>query len=443
MNHSEIIVGLDIGTTKICAIVGRVNEHGKIEILGMGKTESFGVDRGVVRNLNHTTDAIKRVIAEAEEKSGVQINEVYVGIAGQHIKSLQHRGIRARENKDDEIVQADIDQMIEDMHKLALQPGEKIIHVLPEEYIVDNEPGFKNPIGMTGARLEANFHVITGQILHIQNIYRCVKNAGLEVADLVLEPLASSAAVLSAEEKEAGIALVDIGGGTTDIAIFQEGILRHTSVIPLGGNIITEDIKQGCSLMKKQAELLKVRFGSALALEAQANEIVSIPLLRGREHKEISVKNLAHIIQARVTEMMEHVSYEIRCSGYEKRLIGGIVVTGGGAQLKHLNHLVQFVSTTDSRTGFPTEHIADAPAEELKNPMYATGIGLIMIGYEDKNRKSLNRAFEKEGALETVEIENQPKEEMINNKPKANSGSFLNRWITTFKEGLLEDDENL
>ncbi len=442
MNQSDIIVGLDIGTTKICAIVGRVNEHGKIDVLGMGKTESFGVERGVVRNLNHTTEAIKRVVAEAQEKSGVEIKEVYVGIAGQHIKSLQHRGIRSRENSQEEISNDDIDKMIRDMHKLALQPGEKIIHVLPEEYIVDNEPGFKNPVGMTGARLEANFHVITGQVLHIQNIYRCVKKAGLDVADLVLEPLASSEAVLTDEEKEAGVALVDIGGGTTDIAIFQEGILRHTAVIPLGGNIITEDIKEGCTLMKKQAEMLKVKFGSALALESQQNEIVAIPGLKGREPKEITIKNLAHIIQARVTEMIEHVYYEIRCSGYESKLIGGIVITGGGGQLKHLNHLVQYVTGIDSRTGFPTEHIGDAPEEELKNPMYATGMGLIMIGYEDKNVKRIVHLKEDE------ENKQQPLEPVANNNPKVKERerqpfSIINNLFGKIKDGLLEEDENL
>ncbi|HIF14939.1 MAG TPA: cell division protein FtsA [Bacteroidetes bacterium] len=442
MNQSDIIVGLDIGTTKICAIVGRVNEHGKIDVLGMGKTESFGVERGVVRNLNHTTEAIKRVISEAEEKSGMQIKEVYVGIAGQHIKSLQHRGIRVRENSQEEISHDDIDKMIEDMHKLALQPGEKIIHVLPEEYIVDNEPGFKNPVGMTGARLEANFHVITGQVLHIQNIYRCVKKAGLEVADLVLEPLASSEAVLTEEEKEAGVALVDIGGGTTDIAIFQEGILRHTAVIPLGGNIITEDIKEGCTLMKKQAEMLKVKFGSALALESQQNEIVAIPGLKGREPREITIKNLAHIIQARVTEMIEHVYYEIRCSGYESKLIGGIVITGGGGQLKHLNHLVQYVTGIDSRTGYPTEHIGEAPEEELKNPMYATGMGLIMIGYEDKNVKRIVHLKDQDEETKkpvTTNTVNKPKGKEREKKPF----SIINNWFATIKDGLLEEDESL
>ena len=395
---SDIIVGLDIGTTKICAIVGRRNEHGKIEILGMGKTDSVGVARGVVQNINKTAESIKEAVKQAESSSGVEINSVYVGIAGQHIKSLQHRGLLVRQDPEKEISEDDVDKMIQDMHKLALHPGEKIIHVLPEEYIVDNEPGIKDPIGICGHRLEANFHIITGQILHVQNIYRCVRKAGLEVADLILEPLASSASALTAEEKEAGIVLVDIGGGTTDIAIFQEGIIRHTAVIPLGGNIVTEDIKEGCTLMRNQAELLKIKFGSALAIEAQENEIVSIPGLKGREPKEISVKNLAHIIQARMEEILEHVYYEIRSSGYEHKLIGGIVTSGGGAQLKHFPQLVEYITGMDARIGYPTEHIADTPIEELKKPMYATGIGLLMKGIEDSELLK----YEEEELVESV-----------------------------------------
>ena len=429
MHSQEIIVGLDIGTTKICVIVGKKNEFGKIEVLGMGKTDSLGVNRGVVRNINDTTEAIKIAVAEAEAKSGVEIHEVYVGIAGQHIKSLQHRGLRVREDGEEEITYEDIDKMIEDMHKLALPPGEKIIHVLPEEFIVDGEAEIKSPVGMCGSRLEANFHVITGQILHIQNIYRCVQKAGLAVADLILEPIASASAALSEEEKEAGIAMVDIGGGTSDVAIFQDGILRHTAVIPLGGNIITEDIKEGCMIMKKQAELLKVRFGSALALDQHENEIVSIPGLRGREPKEISIKNLAHIIQARVEEMMEHMAYEIKCSGYEKKLIGGIVVTGGGAQLRYINHLTQFVTGTDARTGYPTEHLADTPLEDLKMPMYSTAIGLIVVGFNELERKALSK-----GGLKAEISDN-------SSAPKFEEKmTFLKSWLKKGKEWLEEED---
>ncbi|MES2138246.1 MAG: cell division protein FtsA [Bacteroidota bacterium] len=394
MEPSEIVVGLDIGTTKIVAIVGRRNEFGKIEILGMGKSESFGVARGVVQNIDKTVEAIKTAVAEAENKSGVDIKTVNVGIAGQHIKSVQHRGIKTRSSVDEEIAQKDIDSLIEDMFRLVMQPGEQIIHVLPQEYIIDSEQGIKNPIGMSGIRLEANFHIITGQMAAARNIYKCVEKAGLEVSELTIEPLASADAVLSDEEKEAGVVLVDIGGGTTDVAIFQDGIIRHTAVIPFGGNVITEDIKEGCTIIKSQAELLKIKFGSALASENQENEIVSIPGLRGRPHKEISVRNLSAIIQARMEEIVEHVYYEIKNSGYEKKLIAGIVITGGGAQLKHVTQLVEYITGMDSRIGYPNEHLAKSN-EDITSPMFATSVGLIMKGLEklDKqNRKNMTSA---------------------------------------------------
>jgi len=377
MATSEIVVGLDIGTTKIAAIVGRRNEFGKIEILGMGRADSVGVARGVVLNIDQTVQSIKAAVAEAESKSGVNIKVVNVGIAGQHIKSHQHRGIKTRANADTEISQKDVDALIDDMYKLVMLPGEEIIHVLPQEYIIDNEQGIKNPIGMAGIRLEANFHIITGQIAAIKNIYKCAEKAGLEVVDLTLEPLASADSVLSEEEKEAGVVLVDIGGGTTDVAIFQDGIIRHTAVIPFGGNVITEDVKEGCSIIKNQAELLKIKFGSALASENQENEIVSIPGLRGRPHKEISIKNLSHIIQARMDEIIEHVYYEIKNSGFEKKLIAGIVITGGGAQLKHITQSVEYITGMDTRIGYPNEHLAKG-AEDVTSPMYATSVGLVM-----------------------------------------------------------------
>jgi len=386
MESSEIIVGLDIGTTKIACIVGRKNEYGKIEILGYGKAPSIGVSRGVVSNIEKTVQSIRRAVDEAELKSGVDINYVHVGIAGQHIKSHQHRGNLVRNSLDDEVNQGDIDTLIEDMHKLVMQPGEEIIHVIPQEYIVDKEQGIKDPIGMSGISLEANFHIITGQITAAKNINKCVLKSGMNVEDLILEPLASAEAVLSEEEKEAGIALVDIGGGTTDVAIFQDGIIRHTAVIPLGGNIITEDVKEGCSIISNQAEALKVKFGSALASENKDEEIVSIPGLRGRNPKEITLKNLASIIQARVEEIVEHVFYEIQNSGYEKKLIGGIVLTGGGAQLKHIAQIFEFLTGLDTRIGYPNEHLASNVPEELSSPLFATGIGLVIKGLQNSDK---------------------------------------------------------
>ena len=353
----------------------------------MGKADSIGVTRGVVTHITPTVEAIKKAMEMASAKSTVEINVVNVGIAGQHIKSLQHRGVRMRNAYDDEITQKDIDALVEDMYKLVMLPGEKIIDVLPQEFTVDNEQGVQDPIGMSGGRLEANFHIITGQIAAAKNIYKCVSKAGLEVDNLILEPLASADSVLSQEEKEAGVVLVDIGGGTTDVAIFKEGIIRHTAVIPFGGNIITEDIKEGCSIIKKQAELLKVKFGSALADQTAANEIVAIPGLRGREPKEISVTNLAHIIQARMEEIIEQVFYEIRNSGYERKLIAGIVVTGGGSQLKHIAQLFEFMTGMDTRIGYPTEHLAQG-TEEVTSPLFSTGVGLVLKGYERMNREA-------------------------------------------------------
>ena len=404
MYSSDIVVGLDIGTTKIVVMVGRKNEHGKLEVLGMGKSESLGVTRGVVANIEKTVQSIRMAVDEAEQKSGVDIKVVNVGIAGQHIKSLQHRGIRVRNSLDDEISQDDIDLLINDMHKLVMLPGEEIIDVLPQEFIVDNEQGIKDPVGMSGIRLEANFHIITGQVAAAKNIYKCIHKAGLEVQDLILEPLASSEAVLSQEEKEAGVVLVDIGGGTTDVAIFQDGIIRHTAVIPFGGNVITEDIKEGCSIIKNQAELLKIKFGSALSNESQDNEIVSIPGLRGREPKEISIKNLASIIQARLEEIIENIYYEIKNSGYENKLIAGMVITGGGAQLRHVGQLFEYVTGMDTRIGYPNEYLAKGNADEVTSPMFATSVGLVIKGFQklEKQKNRINRSSQQEPESGTV-----------------------------------------
>ena len=384
MENTDIIVGLDIGTTKIAAIVGRRNEHGKVEIMGMGRSESLGVMRGIVANIEKTVISIKEAVLEAEAKSGVEISDVHVGIAGQHIKSMQHRGMITRTSTNDEISRIDIDAIIKDMYKLAMPPGEEIIHVIPQEFIVDNEQGIKDPIGMSGVRLEANCH-ITGLITAANNIQKCVTKSDLKTVDIILEPLASAEAVLTEEEKEAGVVLVDIGGGTTDIAIFQDGIIRHTAVIPFGGNVITDDIKEGCSIIRNQAELLKTKFGSALAKQMKDNEIVSIPGLRGREPKEISVKNLASIIQARMEEIIESVYYEIKSSGFEKKLIAGIVITGGGSQLKHVTQLVEYITGMDTRIGYPNEHLGKG-MDEVKSPMYATGVGLVIKGLQDLER---------------------------------------------------------
>lgn len=332
MSYSNVSVGLDIGTTKIVAMVGEKNEFGKVVIHGIGKSKSLGVHRGVVNNITQTIQSIQQAVEEAKVISGQQINEVVVGIAGQHIRSLQHSDYITRKNPQEVISQEDVERLIQQVYKLVMLPGEEIIHVLPQEFKVDGQADIKEPIGMYGGRLEANFHVVVGQVFSIKNIGRCVKSAGLSMKNITLEPLASSEAVLSQEEKEAGVALIDIGGGTTDLAIFKDGIIRHTAVIPFGGNVITEDIKEGCSIIEKQAELLKVKFGSAWPGENKDSEIVSIPGLRGREPKEISLKTLSKIINARVVEIIEQVYLEIKNYGHDdqkKKLIGGVVLTGG------------------------------------------------------------------------------------------------------------------
>lgn len=375
--ETDITVGLDIGTTKICAIVGHRNEYGKLDILGVGKSKSIGVERGVVVNIDQTVRSIQTAVEEASQASNVQISDVHVGIAGQHIRSFQHRGSIVRRSNEQEIGDEDLDRLIDDMYKVATHPGEKIIHVLPQEYTVDQDYGIKHPKGMFGTTLEGNFHIITGQITAIKNIYRCVEKAGYNVVGMTLEPIASAEAVLSEDEKEAGVALVDIGGGTTDVAIFKEGIIRHTAVIALGGNIITRDIQHGCTILQKQAEALKLQYGCALADFAKHNEVITIPALAGRDPKEISKRNLAHIIQARVEEIFEHVMFQIKSSGYKNALIGGIVLTGGGAMLEHISHLVEYATGQDARVGFPTEHLGKGITENIKNPQFATGIGLV------------------------------------------------------------------
>lgn len=410
MEKGNIAVGLDIGTTKIVAMIGKKNEYGKLEILGVGKAKSLGVARGVVNNITQTIQSIQQAVTEAEADSGYKINDVVVGIAGQHIRSIQHSDYISRPNAEEVIDEEDIEQLINQVHKLTMLPGEEIIHVLPQEYKINGYETTEEPIGMYGSRLESNFHVVVGQASSIRNVGRCIKSAGLDLSGLTLEPLASSDAVLSQEEKEAGVALIDIGGGTTDLAIFKDDIIRHTAVIPFGGNVITEDIKEGCSIIEKQAELLKVKFGSAWPGENKDNEIVSIPGLRGRDPKEISLKNLSKIIHARVVEIIEQVFNEIKSYGHEdpkKKLIGGIVLTGGGSELKHIKQLVEYITGMDTRIGFPNEHLAGNSSEDLSSPIYATAVGLVMNSLRN-NTKSAVPAYQID-----IKKEEEPKQPII------------------------------
>lgn len=429
METNEIIVGLDIGTTKICCIVGRKNEFGKLEVLGMGKAVSEGVIRGIVTNIDKTINAIKKAVHEAEEQSGIDIRVVNVGIAGQHIKSSVHHGSIIRQTSDDEITIEDVNRLTNDMYKIVIPPGSEIIHVMPQDYIVDYEAGIKDPVGMSGVRLEADFHVITAQTNAIQNINKCVERAGLEVDNLVLEPLASSLSVLSDEEKEAGVCLVDIGGGTTDIAIFHENIIRHTSVIPFGGNIITSDIKDGCNVLNHQAELLKTKFGQALAEMANENEIVSIPGLKNRDPKEISIKNLARIIEARMEEIIEMVHTKIITSGFEHKLAGGIVITGGGSQLVSIKQLFEYMTGLDARIGFPNEHLGKSKVEAIKSPMYATSVGLVLCGFKALDDRENHRVDESFRQYER-------------RKRKGSSDNILKKILEKTKGILIDDFED-
>ncbi len=429
--QDKIVVGLDIGTTKICAIVGTKNEFGKLEVLGMGKAVSDGVIRGIVTNIDKTVMAIEKAIAEASEQSGIDIGVVNVGIAGQHIKSSIHHGSITRDTLEDEITVEDISRLSNDIHKIVMPPGCEIIHVMPQDYIVDYEDGIKDPVGMSGVKLEADFHVITAQTNAIRNINKCVKRAGLQIENLILEPLASSMSVLSDEEKEAGVCLVDIGGGTTDVAIFHDSIIRHTAVIPFGGNILTTDIKEGCKVMQNQAELLKTKFGKAIAEEANPNEIVSIPGLRNRPPKEISIRNLAHIIEARMEEVIEMVHAEIITSGYASKLAGGLVITGGGSQLAYVKQLFEYMTGMDARIGYPNEHLGKSKVEEVKSPMYATTLGLVLSGFRAIDERE-NQYMEKQQTGAGIKKE----------AKSSRKGSEFFKGLIDKTKGLLMDDFN-
>ncbi len=382
--EQPIIVGLDIGTTKVVAIAGRKNEFGKLEILGFGKADSAGVSHGVVMNIEQCIRSIEQAITNCiESNPHLEIKDVYVGIAGQHIKSLQTRGDRVRLHTDDVINRSDIDLLIKDQQKTYIPAGDQIIDIVPQDFTVDNTSYVLDPIGMSGVKIGANFHIITGDRNAIRNIKRCVDKTNLKTSDLVLQPLASAAAVMSDEDLEAGVAIVDIGGGTTDMAVFYDGMLKHTAVIPYAGVNITNDIRNGLGVLRAQAEQMKVQFGMALADEANSNAYITIPGLRGLPSKEISVKNLAHIIQARMQEILDYVMYHLKQIELDKRLYGGIILTGGGAQLKHLVQLTEYVTGLGARLGYPNEHIAGGHAETLMNPMYSTCIGLILRGYHD------------------------------------------------------------
>ncbi|MBR6228095.1 MAG: cell division protein FtsA [Bacteroidales bacterium] len=451
MNEGKIIVGLDIGTTKVACIVGQKAENGKIEILGYGKTVSTGVRRGVVTNIFDTVEAIKTAVKQASDQSGVEINRVSVGIAGQHIKSLQHRGVMMRDNHEIEITEAELERLRNDTFKINMTPGEEIIDVIRQDTYVDGELA-TNPVGMLGNKIEANFHVIIGQTSAAKNIVKCIESAGLEMDYMILEPIASAQAVLDDEEKDAGVVLVDIGGGTTDIAIFKDKKIQHTAVIPFGGNIITEDICTGCSIIKHYAEEVKVKFGSALASENRDDEVVSIPGIRGREPKEISFKNLANIIQARLEEIFELVNYEIQKAKTENQLIAGIVLTGGGAMMRHIQQLAEFKTGLEVRIGYPNEHLNKTPMKELSSPMFSTSIGIVIetiarMDHDEYLKASQaaqpamsSRAVVPEETVVDTEEHEVVEEREDDSKKKKKKGIDLKKIVVSFTEFFTPDN---
>jgi cell division protein FtsA len=446
-NEQPIIVGLDIGTTKIACIAGRKNEYGKLEILGFGRANSNGVKHGQVLNIDETIKAIQAALENCYASNpNLEIGEVYVGIAGHHIKSLQTRGDIVRKDTNEEITQREIDQLIADQFKTYIPAGDQIIDVIPQEFTVDNFQNIPNPIGYGGVKVGANFHIITGDKNAIRNINRAVEKSKLHTKDLVLQPLASASAVMGQEDLEAGVAIVDIGGGTTDLAVFYEGILKHTAVIPFGGENITNDIKTGLGVLKTQAEQMKVQFGSALANEANTNAFITIPGLRGMPAKEISVKNLANIIQARMSEIMDFVTYHLKQVGLDNRMLnGGVVLTGGGSQLKHLIQLTEYVTGLNARIGFPTEHLAGGHIDELAKPTYSTCIGLILKGYDDyeHNRKQFEGTYQRMEVPENLKQMAARKEVMVEEVDMIAPEKMKNRkgmkdFWGKFKDGLID-----
>jgi len=383
--EERIVVGLDIGTTKVCAIVASVDENEQINILGIGKAPSDGLNRGVVVNIDKTVNAIKSAIEQAQLASGIEVKRVNVGIAGDHIRSMRSKGVITINNRDSEILQKDVDRILEDCQRIVLPADQQIIHVIPQEYVVDGQDGIIEPIGMSGIRMEANVHIITGLVSATKNLYRCVERAGYQVADLILEPLASSFAVLEEEEKEAGVVLVDIGGGTTDIAIFKGNTIRHTAVVAIAGQKVTDDITAGLKVLEDQAIKLKHQYGHTFADLILEDEIITVPGIAGRPPKEIRKTTLASVIQARMEEILEIVGIEINRSGYFNELSAGIVITGGGSLLDGVAPLAQEILGMDAKIGFP-RGLSGGLVNEVKSPIYSTGVGLVLHAIHTKSQ---------------------------------------------------------
>ncbi|WP_428355446.1 cell division protein FtsA [Methyloprofundus sp.] len=372
----NVIVGLDIGTSKVAAIVGEVNENGEVEVIGIGSTPSRGLKKGVVINLESTVNSIQRAVEEAELMAGCEITSVYAGIAGSHIKSLNSHGIVAIRDK--EVSQYDIDRVIDSARAVAIPADQKIIHILPQEFIIDLQAGIKEPIGMSGIRLEAKVHMVTGSVSAAQNIIKCIRRCDLEVDDIVLEQLASCSSVLTEDEKELGVCLIDIGGGTTDIAIFSQGAIKHTAVIPIAGDQVTNDVAVALRTPTQNAEQIKREHACALTQLADVNEMIEVASIGDRPSRNISKQNLAEIIEPRYEELMLLVQAELRRSGYEGLITAGIVLTGGSSKVIGLVDLAEEIFHMPVRLGIP-QHVIGL-TDVVQNPIHATGVGLLLYG---------------------------------------------------------------
>jgi cell division protein FtsA len=374
----NLIAAIDIGSTKVVAVAGRKHPNGQVEVLGIDKVSSTGVKRGIVLNIDETVKAIKQAVESLEKRLGIKLSDVFVGFAGQYIRTIINRCYRSV-NRGNEINAFDLDQLLQDSYRtIILEPDEKILHVIPQDYVVDHESGIKEPIGYSGQRIEGNFHVVLWRNMYIQSLEKCIERAGLRLNGLLFSPLASAGAVLSEEEKEAGVVMVDIGGGTTNIAVFHDSVLRHSAIIPFGGGVITNDIKEGCAVLQKQAESLKTQFGSALGTHAREDAVVTIPGIPGWEPKEISFKSLACIIQARMEEIIELFMHHVERSGYYEKLGAGIVLTGGGAMLSHLSELTKLKTGLDVRVGASSMAFSNEETRSMKDPSLSSSVGLLI-----------------------------------------------------------------
>ncbi|MEK6656066.1 MAG: cell division protein FtsA [Nitrospirota bacterium] len=387
----NIIVGLDVGTTKICAVVGEVVEGNKIDIIGIGTSPSKGLRKGVVTNIESTVESIKKAVEEAELMAGVEINSVYAGIAGGHIKSFNSRGVIAIKNK--EVTHADINRVIDAARAVAIPLDREVLHVIPQEFIIDEQDGIKEPLGMSGVRLEAEVHIVTGAVTSAQNIIKSVNRAGLHVIDIILQPLASSEAVLTSDEKELGVAVVDIGGGTTDIATFVNGSLWHTAVLGIGGNHLTNDVAVGLRTPASEAEKIKVKYGCALTSMVKEDETIEVPSVGGRPPRVVSRQVLSEIIEPRAEEIFSLVQRELKKTGYEDLVASGAVITGGASIMEGMTEVAERIMDMPVRRGMPSN--IGGLVDMVSNPMFATGVGLILYAVKDHEKKEVKKFADK------------------------------------------------